>query len=152
MLLQESVGHDPSSSVEMDLTRTSSPARIYALFGMVSKSCEQSLVESLMSNTTAHPRFLNYHGEYGARLENGQSVHGDAPHPRSHLITIVAPLLFNIPHSHIRSLETVWVDGTVTHLPWIKLVTDLRMKWQRAVFAVRPTLLLTSRSMLTPGR
>ena len=83
----------------------------------------------------AHPRFLNYHGEYGARLERGCSVHG-SKNIRSWILTLLAPLLFGAPYSHVRSLEKIWVDSTIAHLPWMEFVTELKTEWQRTIISV----------------
>ncbi|TCD59975.1 hypothetical protein EIP91_010954 [Steccherinum ochraceum] len=80
-----------------------------------------------------HPRFLNYHGERGARLERNQSVHGSTKRPRTFFIALIAPLLLNVPYFHLYSLEKVWVDETITHLPWRKFTQELKVEWRIAL-------------------
>ncbi|KAH8101123.1 hypothetical protein BXZ70DRAFT_110114 [Cristinia sonorae] len=86
-----------------------------------------------LHSSFAHTRFLNCHGEYGARLEKRQSVHGNVRRHRSYLVRLTAPLLFFTPYSHLRSIEKLWVDGTVTHVSWIHFRTELTAGWQKSI-------------------
>ncbi|TCD59974.1 hypothetical protein EIP91_010953 [Steccherinum ochraceum] len=90
----------------------------------------------------AHPRFLNYHGEVGARLERDQSVHGTGKYPRSTLIRVLAPALFNAPYVHLHALERIWVDRTMCHLPWGLFIEKLKSEWQE--FTLFATVLLNA--------
>ncbi|KAH8101122.1 hypothetical protein BXZ70DRAFT_110008 [Cristinia sonorae] len=95
-----------------------------------------------LHKTFAHPRFLNYHGELGARLERDQSVHGTSKYPRSTLIRLLAPMLFNAPYVHLHTLERIYVDGTMCHLPWAIFIEKLKDEWQE--FTLFATVLLNA--------
>lgn len=90
----------------------------------------------------AHARFIHYHGEYGARLNRDQSVHGSKGHPRSWLIVCLAPVFFNAPMIHLQSLEKIWVDQTMSHLPWEQFIEKLKNDWQE--FILYATVLLNA--------
>lgn len=90
----------------------------------------------VLSLHTVHPRFLNYHGQYGARLNRDQSVHNHGPKPRSFLIKTLAPALYNAPYVHLQALEKTWIDETMCLQPWEQLIEKLRGEWQEFVLYV----------------
>ncbi|KAG6889437.1 hypothetical protein C0995_001205 [Termitomyces sp. Mi166 len=55
-------------------------------------------------------RFINYHGQYGARLNSSQSIHTDEIPKRTWLIKTFSPFLFSAPNIHLESLNALWVD------------------------------------------
>ena len=83
-----------------------------------------------------HAWFLNYHGQHGARLNRDDSVHGENRYPRSSLIRILAPLLFNAPMVHMRALEKIWVDKCMCHHPWAVFIEKLKSEWEELVLYV----------------
>ncbi|CAL1699558.1 unnamed protein product [Somion occarium] len=89
-----------------------------------------------------HAWFLNYHGQHGARLNRDQSVHGVSKHPRTYLIRILAPLLFNAPMVHLRALEKIWVDQCMCHQPWAVFIEKLKSEWEE--FILYGTVLLNA--------
>ncbi|KAG6836584.1 hypothetical protein H0H93_006420 [Arthromyces matolae] len=75
-------------------------------------------------------RFLNYHGQYGARLNFGQSVHGERKDPRrTLLIRMFSPLLLSAPNTHLKSLQSLWVDKMTIKARWVKYFIKLNEQW-----------------------
>jgi len=79
--------------------------------------------------TFAHQRFLNFHGQNGARLDRDVSIHG-AKRRRSLLANVISLALFCAPDVHWNALEKIWVDQTVGHVPWNKLIARLTKEWR----------------------
>jgi hypothetical protein len=77
-----------------------------------------------------HCQYLNYHGQQGARLSRDQSVHGNTYEQRSIMMKCLAPLLFNAPYEHVRSLHRLYVDSIVNHLDWRTFVQKLNAEMQ----------------------
>ncbi|KAJ3515755.1 hypothetical protein NLJ89_g1562 [Agrocybe chaxingu] len=63
-----------------------------------------------MASYLYHDRFLNLHGEPGARLDAGQSIYGPQPEKNSLLMKILSPLMIYGPDSHLYRLEETTVD------------------------------------------
>ncbi len=85
----------------------------------------------------AHPRFLDYHGQYGARLNREESVYNHEPKSRSLLIKILAPTLWNAPDAHLRALEKIWIDNTTSAVSWRQFIQKLKDEWQEFTLYVR---------------
>jgi hypothetical protein len=84
----------------------------------------------------ANSRFLNFHGQNGARLDRYSSVHGDVV-PRTWLIAIVSPLLFFAPDIILRDFENIWVDSMVALNSWKTFLPKLSGNWQEFTISVR---------------
>ena len=92
-----------------------------------------SLVESPYNNMfLGHDRFLNFHGQYGARLSRRQSIHirKDEKLPRSCLFKILSPMLFSAPNVHRRAMNNIWADQLVQKAQWGEFFTKLGREWQ----------------------
>jgi hypothetical protein len=76
----------------------------------------------------AHHRFVNFHGQYGARLNSDQTIHG-SKHQRSFLIQLLSPLLFSAPDIHLKSLELILVDRIVRLGSWNCFIRKLNSEW-----------------------
>lgn len=76
----------------------------------------------------AHHRFVNFHGQHGARLNSDQTVHG-RKHQRSLLIQLLSPLLFSAPDVHLKSLESILVDRIVRLGSWNRFIGKLNSEW-----------------------
>ncbi|KAJ6582987.1 hypothetical protein DFH09DRAFT_1029437 [Mycena vulgaris] len=74
-------------------------------------------------------KFYLFHGEPCARLDRSQSVYGCVPR-HSLLIKIVAPLLFNAPLTHLRTLHDAYGDEIVSNAPWQRITEVLNIEWQ----------------------
>ncbi len=77
--------------------------------------------------------FLNYHGQYCARLNRDQSVQpGSTKEKRlSAFFCLVSPILFYMPDSYMKKLDMVWVDDTLNHYRWKEFITRMRAEWER---------------------
>lgn len=78
-----------------------------------------------MMNHFRHCQYLNHHGQRGARLSRDQTVHGDSYEERSVMMKCLAPMLFNAPYGHVRSLHKLYVDFIVNQLDWRTFVQKL---------------------------
>lgn len=81
-------------------------------------------------------KYLNFHGQYGARLCRDQSLHGEIRNPRTPLVHTIAPFLFNAPEIHLRSLEKIWVDGIISYSSWSHFIGKLQGEWQEFILYV----------------
>lgn len=75
-------------------------------------------------------RFLNFHGQPGARLNRDQSVYGKVTNKRSWLILSLSPVLFYAPEVHLRALEKMWMDGLLRDVMWVQFMSKLNTEWQ----------------------
>jgi hypothetical protein len=89
----------------------------------------------------AHQRFLNFHGQRGARLDRNASIYGTKGR-RSLFGEVLSLGLFCAPDVHFRALQDIWVDKTVGHVPWNKLIGRLTSEWRD--FTLYGTLLLNA--------
>ncbi|KAI0067089.1 hypothetical protein BV25DRAFT_1820257 [Artomyces pyxidatus] len=88
-----------------------------------------------------HWRFLYFHGQKAARLDQGRSLHGDVSHPRSLLIALLSPLLFYAPEIHLKEIEKLWADQIIVAMAWKRFITRLQSEWQE--FILYSTVMLT---------
>lgn len=77
----------------------------------------------------AHHRFLNFHGQNGARLCRDQTLYGKKGYDRSPLINILSPLFFSAPDEHLRGLERIWIDGVIVYPQWKHFIEKLKSEW-----------------------
>ena len=99
----------------------------------------------LTYQTSVHLRFLNFYGQYGARLSRNQSVHGETEQKRTLLISLISPFLYNAPDVHLRSLEQLFIDGTINRLPWGEFIGKMLSDWQEFILYVRLSISLLCR-------
>jgi len=75
-------------------------------------------------------QFLNYYGQYGARLSRSQSIfEHQTRHPRSWLIKTLSPLLFASPNVHLNALEDLWVDRLTLKSRCEEFFLKLNTQW-----------------------
>ncbi|KAI0090317.1 hypothetical protein BDY19DRAFT_992525 [Irpex rosettiformis] len=86
-----------------------------------------------LMNEFSWSHFLNYHGEYGARLNSNQSVHGEEVPRRTPPVALVYLLLFNAPVAHLKEIHNVYTDGIVKLVTWKKYLDELTSNWQEYV-------------------
>ncbi|KAH7928636.1 hypothetical protein BV22DRAFT_1044561 [Leucogyrophana mollusca] len=89
----------------------------------------------------ARNKYMNFHGQQGARLCFDQTVHGWS-YKRSKIMRTVAPLLFNAPNAHIRALHAIFVDQITSISTWNKFTTKLNSELQD--FNLMATVLLNA--------
>ncbi|KAF9501528.1 hypothetical protein BDN71DRAFT_1439137 [Pleurotus eryngii] len=87
-------------------------------------------------------RFANFWGEYGARLHREQSVHHPDGRPRTWLITLLSPILFNAPDIHLRGLHLIFIDEVAAAQPWRAFIKKLGDEWQD--FIINSAVLLAA--------
>ena len=76
-------------------------------------------------------RFLNFHGQYGARLSAKQSIHGRKKEiSRTYLFKILSPILFSAPNVHLKTMTEIWADQLTIKVPWNEFFTKLNDEWQ----------------------
>jgi hypothetical protein len=83
----------------------------------------------MLKTNADHNKFLNFHGQNGARLSREQTIHEATDHKSSLLMAILSPLLFYAPVAHFKSLEKMYVDGIVTKIPWRRFIDRLNEEW-----------------------
>ncbi|KAF8066991.1 hypothetical protein FPV67DRAFT_1450101 [Lyophyllum atratum] len=55
-------------------------------------------------------QFLNFHGQYGARLYRSQSIYSHKRHSRTWFIKALSPILFAAPNVHLSAVEDLWAS------------------------------------------
>jgi hypothetical protein len=90
----------------------------------------------------AHMKFLNFHGQHGARLSRNQSIYGHAKDNPTILISILSPLLFYAPDVYLHTLENIWVDGLIHLTCWRQMIEQLQEEWTD--FTLLNTIILTA--------
>jgi hypothetical protein len=89
----------------------------------------------------AHVKFLNFHGQHGARLSRDQSLYGHVKGQPTLLICLLSPFLFYAPDVHFRTLEEAWIDNLIHLNCWRELIGRLRGEWTD--FTLYNTILLS---------
>ncbi|EPQ51500.1 hypothetical protein GLOTRDRAFT_140929 [Gloeophyllum trabeum ATCC 11539] len=110
-------------------------------FAGVVKGYSACVVSRLMA-VFAHARFLDYHGQRGARLARNQSIYDyetTVEHSRS--FVLLSYVLLYTPTRYLYMLEKMWVDKVVSLSSWTRFNEQLQQEWSN--------LLLTSTVMLT---
>ncbi|KAI8976716.1 hypothetical protein BD414DRAFT_517194 [Trametes punicea] len=108
----------------------------------VAKTDYATVVMGRLLHIFHHQRFLNLYGQTYARLGRDQSVYNNVKQPRTPLITLLAPLLFNAPEVHLRGLEKIWIDNIIAIQPWSGFIGKLQNEWQE--FVLYATVLLNA--------
>ncbi|KIK95018.1 hypothetical protein PAXRUDRAFT_827419 [Paxillus rubicundulus Ve08.2h10] len=89
-------------------------------------------------------RFVNFHGQVGARLSADQSLYGGVGQQNkrtlSRFVRLLDPVLFNAPSYHIKQLHRIWVDHTINLLRWRSFIGTLCNEWNG--FTIYSTVLL----------
>ncbi|KAF7983489.1 hypothetical protein HWV62_21802 [Athelia sp. TMB] len=89
-----------------------------------------------------HTQFIHLYGEYGARLDRDQSIHGITVHPHSWYLKVIEPFLFWGAEVHLVALEKIWVDRTVHIEAFRHFIHKLNEEWQD--FIIVATVLLNA--------
>ncbi|KAK0212292.1 hypothetical protein DFS33DRAFT_16392 [Desarmillaria ectypa] len=76
-------------------------------------------------------RFINFHGQPGARLARDQLIY-ETSSKRTLLVTLLSPFLFFTPDIHLTTLKKIGGDGHVhTHkASWTNFTEKLNAEWQ----------------------
>jgi hypothetical protein len=78
----------------------------------------------------AHERALHYAGMDIARLQRDQFVFKGTKHEPTALIRIMSPFLFFAPHAHLKTLQDLWVDQAINHVPWNAFINLAKEDWR----------------------
>lgn len=118
------------------------PTHVYVGAGP-SYGYSAQIVGRLMSIFVAS-RFINYHGEFGARISRHQSVYESRDSIGSLLSTlkfsILSYPLFNGPKYHLASLERMWVDRVINYQDWARHLALVLEEWTKTIFMSLITL------------
>lgn len=88
-----------------------------------------------------YERFMNFHGQHGARLSRLQSIRPYAK-KRTLIMIILSPALFFAPDIHLKGIEDVWIDRMVLQEPWKDFIDNLVRGWEG--FVLYSTVLLNA--------
>ncbi|KAF9467880.1 hypothetical protein BDZ94DRAFT_1247980 [Collybia nuda] len=97
---------------------------------------------SRLMSTFSHERFLNLHGEPGARLCRDQSVYNDDLLKQTSIFRCIDPAMFYIPSIHLRMLRDTAVDHLVNKSRSAQILTQLKLEWRDST--IYSTLLLNA--------
>ncbi|KAH7909165.1 hypothetical protein BJ138DRAFT_1200448 [Hygrophoropsis aurantiaca] len=91
--------------------------------------------------TVYRHKFVNFHGQKGARLQASRSVHGWS-YTKSKKMMVATALLFHAPSTHLRSLHKIFVDEIANATTWNAFTTKLNNELQD--FNLLATVLLNA--------
>ncbi|OAX37170.1 hypothetical protein K503DRAFT_720179 [Rhizopogon vinicolor AM-OR11-026] len=75
-------------------------------------------------------RFSNFYGELGARLGTDHTVYADdSSLARRPIVKLFNLVLFGSPSSHVRKIDSVWVDQAVNRPRWKMFMNGLTSEW-----------------------
>jgi len=83
-----------------------------------------------MMKILAHHKFLHFHGQNGARLNQDQSIYIGLS-KRSLLISMLSPVLFGAPDVHLRTLKDIWIDDIIFQVSEDKAFGELQANWEK---------------------
>lgn len=89
---------------------------------------------------SGYERFVNFHGQHGARLSRLQSIRPDSK-KRTLMMIILSPTLFFAPDIHLKNIEEVWIDRMVLQEPWSDFIDNLVREWEGFVLYVGAPIL-----------
>lgn len=87
-------------------------------------------------------RFLNFYGQYGARISGKQTIHqaADSNKHHSYVIKIVSPSLFCAPDVHLKAMKDLWVDELTVKWRWAEFFNKLNEEWRGHIVYVSPSI------------
>jgi hypothetical protein len=81
-----------------------------------------------------YDRFLNLHGEPGARLDSCQSIYTPEPERDSILMKVLSPLMIYGPEIHLRRLEKITIDYMVNKgRTWKVFSEKIFEEWKESI-------------------
>ncbi|KNZ76477.1 hypothetical protein J132_10283, partial [Termitomyces sp. J132] len=75
-------------------------------------------------------QYLNYHGQFGARLNSLQSIHVKKVLKQTWLFRIFNLLLFSAPNIHLKTLNELWVDELTLRPQWVNFFIKMNGQWR----------------------
>ncbi|KAL4073589.1 hypothetical protein J3A83DRAFT_2572203 [Scleroderma citrinum] len=97
-----------------------------------------------MKHIFTRMKFINFHGQVGARLNADQSLYvkeNNDVQCTSHWFHVVNMILLSAPHDQLEDLKSLWVDHTINLPRWRKFVT--MQTSDLAGFSIYSTVMLT---------
>lgn len=75
-------------------------------------------------------RFSNFYGEIGARLGTNHTVYAEDSYlEKRPLVKLFNLVMFGSPSSHVRKIDSVWVDQSVNRPRWKTFMNGLTNEW-----------------------
>lgn len=75
-------------------------------------------------------RFSNFYGEIGARLGTDHTVYAEDSYlEKRPLVKLFNLVMFGSPSSHVRKIDSVWVDQSVNRPRWKTFMNGLTNEW-----------------------
>lgn len=75
-------------------------------------------------------RLSNFHGEIGTRLGTDHTIYADdKPIERRPIVKFFNFVLFGSPSTHVRQIDSVWVDQSVNRPRWKMFMNRLMSEW-----------------------
>ncbi|KAF9226294.1 hypothetical protein BS17DRAFT_537811 [Gyrodon lividus] len=99
-------------------------------------------------------RFLNSHGQFGARLGGGRSVFARKrvkELPVSIFLMGANIALFGALIDHYRRIQKIWVDGIVDESRWETYISSLRTEWNNYIVFSTVMLAVDVSFLAVPG-
>ena len=93
------------------------------------------VINSYMSS--AHWRFLYFHGQKNARLVCDQTAYDTPKRKRTALISFLSPLLFFGAEVHRKEMEKLWTDEVIVARAWNRFMTKTISEWNDLILWVR---------------
>ncbi|CCM03277.1 uncharacterized protein FIBRA_05405 [Fibroporia radiculosa] len=87
-------------------------------------------------------KFLNYHGQPEARLDQDRSVMQSTKRERTWRFLILSALLFFMPDDYLDKLQKLWIDKTINHVSWQRFISEMQKDWENSITPA--TVLLTA--------
>ncbi|KAI0760193.1 hypothetical protein C8Q74DRAFT_1294581 [Fomes fomentarius] len=91
------------------------------------------IVFAALKSSMAHERFIRYHGERYAQLDDNRSVHDPLDTESSLWFKIIIPLLFFTPHNYGERLRILYLDKKVNYTVWRKFIAELGEDWRNSI-------------------
>ncbi|KAJ8582456.1 hypothetical protein M405DRAFT_564480 [Rhizopogon salebrosus TDB-379] len=121
---------------------------LMTLIGPLRESVGQAHEHSIciiarLMHTFAHTQFINFCGQPAARLDVDKRLYNPREDERRWKVLLISVLdvaLFGSLQSHRKSIDRVWVDGTVVVTRWKNFIDSLNKEWSQ--FTVFSTVML----------
>ncbi|KAI0760194.1 hypothetical protein C8Q74DRAFT_207961 [Fomes fomentarius] len=91
------------------------------------------MILAQLNNSLMHERFIRYHGERYAQLDNNRSVHESTMPEYSAWFKAVTWLFFYTPHLYAERLHLIYLDKKVNYQVWRRFIAELREDWENSI-------------------
>jgi hypothetical protein len=105
--------------------------------------CLLYFVSGIFIILAAHTQFINFCGQPAARLDVDKRLYNPREDERRWKVLLISVLdvaLFGSLQSHRKSIDRVWVDGTVVVTRWKNFIDSLNKEWSQFTVFVSCTL------------